>query len=98
LLRALSLVIRRATGSHKDVGFARDSLLEESGFEPVWGFSCQVVILVCSRFFVAHNPSLIEDNDHTEANEAAAAKKSDAKVANPCVSDRRPRTPRGGLI
>jgi hypothetical protein len=32
--------------------FALDSPLEEAGFELVWGFSCQVVVLVCWRFFV----------------------------------------------
>src|SRR5205085_715819 len=35
----------------RDRGFA-ESPLEESGFELVWGFSCQVVILVSRRFFV----------------------------------------------
>ena len=29
----------------EELRFARDSLLEESGFELVWGFSCQVVVL-----------------------------------------------------
>ena len=29
-----------------------DSPLEGDGFEPVWGFSCQVMFLVCCRFFV----------------------------------------------
>ena len=29
-----------------------DSLLEGDGFEPVWGFSCQVMFLVCCRLFV----------------------------------------------
>jgi hypothetical protein len=28
----------------QEIGFALDSLLEETGFEPVWGFFCQVVI------------------------------------------------------
>jgi hypothetical protein len=32
--------------------FVPDSPLEGDGFEPVWGFSCQVVFLVCYRFFV----------------------------------------------
>jgi len=40
--------------------FVDDSLLEEAGFEPVWGFSCQVVFWVVvgslfgagKRFFV----------------------------------------------
>jgi hypothetical protein len=31
--------------------FVVDSALERAGFEPVWGFSCQVVFLVCWRFF-----------------------------------------------
>ena len=30
----------------EEVRFAFDSQLEEAGFEPVWGFSCQVVVLV----------------------------------------------------
>ena len=29
----------------EEVRFAADSLLEERGFELVWGFSCQVVVL-----------------------------------------------------
>ena len=28
----------------EEVGFADDSPLEGQGFEPVWGFSCQVVV------------------------------------------------------
>jgi hypothetical protein len=32
--------------------FVGDSSLEGDGFEPVWGFSCQVMFLVCCRFFV----------------------------------------------
>jgi hypothetical protein len=49
------------TGWAKLRGFAEDSSLEETGFEPVWGFSCQVVIfgllpVLCSElekpFFV----------------------------------------------
>ena len=28
-----------------------DSPREGTGFEPVWGFSCQAVVLVCCRFF-----------------------------------------------
>src|SRR5215831_17296993 len=34
------------------VGSSSDSPPERAGFEPVWGFSCQVVFLGCSRFFV----------------------------------------------
>jgi hypothetical protein len=34
--------------------FARDSPLDGTGFEPVWGFSCQVVVLVVTgSLFVA---------------------------------------------
>ena len=41
------------------VGFAPDSALEEAGFELVWGFSCQVVILVSSRFFVRSGKAVL---------------------------------------
>src|SRR4051794_29305133 len=43
---------RAAHGSAPLPRFAADSTLEERGFELVWGFSCQVVILVSRRFFV----------------------------------------------
>jgi hypothetical protein len=36
-----------------------DSLLEQAGFEPVWGFLCQVVILVFSRFFVRSGKAVL---------------------------------------
>src|SRR6516165_2837252 len=36
-----------------------DSPLEGDGFEPVWGFSCQVVILVYSRFFVRSGKAVL---------------------------------------
>ena len=39
--------------------FAPDSPLEGSGFEPVWGFSCQVVFLVCRRFFVRSGKAVL---------------------------------------
>src|SRR5438477_260832 len=41
--------------------FSRDSLLEGSGFEPVWGFSCQVVVLGLaeSSLFGAGKPFFI---------------------------------------
>src|SRR5262249_51243587 len=32
--------------------FAADSAPEGARFEPVWGLSCQVVVLVCCQFFV----------------------------------------------
>src|SRR5207302_6416025 len=32
--------------------FSRDSLLEQAGFEPVWGFSCQAVVLGCAASFL----------------------------------------------
>src|ERR1700730_10823727 len=37
----------RTAGCEKvvGIGFALDSSLEEAGFELVWGFSCQVVVL-----------------------------------------------------
>src|SRR5438105_14038268 len=39
--------------------FASDSLLEQAGFEPVWGFFCQVVILVFCRFFVRSGKAVL---------------------------------------
>src|SRR5436190_22622148 len=39
--------------------FAPDSLLEGTGFEPVWGFFCQVVILVFCRFFVRSGKAVL---------------------------------------
>ena len=36
-----------------------DSPLEGGGFEPVWGFSCQVVFLVCCRFFVRSGKAVL---------------------------------------
>jgi hypothetical protein len=39
--------------------FARDSPLEGDGFELVWGFCCQVVILVYSRFFVRSGKAVL---------------------------------------
>jgi hypothetical protein len=35
---------RAAPGLIEEVRFAEDSPLEGAGFEPVWGFFCQVVI------------------------------------------------------
>ena len=51
---ALGVVRRQAAREFASpkVRFAMDSPLEGAGFELVWGFCCQVVILVCSRFFV----------------------------------------------
>jgi hypothetical protein len=40
-------------------GFATDSPVEGDGFEPVWGFSCQVVFLVCCRFFVRSGKAVL---------------------------------------
>ena len=34
----------RSQDSWSNIRSARDSLLEGTGFEPVWGFSCQVVV------------------------------------------------------
>src|SRR6516165_11930923 len=39
--------------------FGTDSSLEEAGFEPVWGFFCQVVFLVCWRFFVRSGKAVL---------------------------------------
>jgi len=41
------------------VQFAVDSPLEGAGFEPVWGFCCQVVVLVCCRFFVRSGKAVL---------------------------------------
>ena len=38
---------------------ALDSPLEEAGFELVWGFSCQVVVLVFCRFFVRSGKAVL---------------------------------------
>jgi hypothetical protein len=50
----------RAPG-RQDARFARDSLLEGDGFELVWGFSCQVVVLgfAESSLFGAGKPFFI---------------------------------------
>jgi len=36
-----------------------DSPVEGTGFEPVWGFSCQAVFLVCCRFFVRSGKAVL---------------------------------------
>jgi hypothetical protein len=36
----------------QEIGFALDSPVEGSGFELVWGFSCQVVVFGLLQFFV----------------------------------------------
>jgi hypothetical protein len=38
---------------------ASDSPLEGAGFEPVWGFSCQVVVLVFVGFFVRSGKAVL---------------------------------------
>ena len=43
----------------EEIRFARDSALEGAGFEPVWGFFCQVVILVFCRFFVRSGKAVL---------------------------------------
>src|SRR6266480_7476794 len=37
---------------NRGTGFAADSSLEGSGFEPVWGFSCQAVVLGSADSFL----------------------------------------------
>jgi hypothetical protein len=39
--------------------FAVDSPLEESGFELVWGFSCQVVVFGLLQFFVRSGKAVL---------------------------------------
>ena len=36
-----------------------DSAVEEARFEPLWGFFCQVVFLVCGQFFVRSGKVLL---------------------------------------
>ena len=36
-----------------------ESPVEETGLELVWGFSCQVVFLVCCRFFVRSGKAVL---------------------------------------
>ena len=53
-------MLPEAAGVERDRGFA-DSPLEEAGFELVWGFSCQVVVLGLaeSSLFGAGKPFFI---------------------------------------
>src|SRR6516165_1830582 len=48
----------RSPAALTDSKFA-DSSQEESGFEPVWGFSCQAEFLVCCRFFVRSGKAVL---------------------------------------
>ncbi|HWN53309.1 MAG TPA: hypothetical protein VNO18_26420 [Xanthobacteraceae bacterium] len=65
MLRAIGKRFRkdRTAGCEKVVGirFALDSSLEQAGFELVWGFSCQVVVLgfAESSLFGAGKPFFI---------------------------------------
>src|SRR5437870_1232495 len=43
----------------EEVTFACDSLPEETGFELVWGFSCQAVVSGCCRFFVRSGKAVL---------------------------------------
>src|SRR6202043_406597 len=36
----------------REIRFAHDSLVEGDGFEPVWGFFCQAVVLGCADSFL----------------------------------------------
>ena len=48
LRRGIAELGTRASSAEQDqwrFRFARDSALEQAGFELVWGFSCQVVVL-----------------------------------------------------
>jgi hypothetical protein len=46
-------VARAGRSCARSTRFARDSSLEEAGFELVWGFSCQAVVFgFCCQFFV----------------------------------------------
>src|SRR6516165_615643 len=56
------LVLQQASPHAKcapKIGFAPDSPVEGDGFELVWGFSCQIVVLVCSRFFVRSGKAVL---------------------------------------
>src|SRR6266404_6547613 len=46
-------------GSIVRTSFATDSPLEETGFELVWGFSCQAVVSGCCRFFVRSGKAVL---------------------------------------
>jgi hypothetical protein len=48
-LPALNIITPAAGANYR---FVDDSALEEAGFEPVWGFSCQVVFFGFCQFFV----------------------------------------------
>src|SRR5262249_23681999 len=50
--RARRLSLGPGSSQPQKVRLAPDSTLEGTGFEPVWGFSCQVMFLVCCRLFV----------------------------------------------
>src|SRR5215470_15603825 len=49
----------RVSAAPKPGQFAKDALAEGNGFEPVWGFSCQVVFLVCWRFLVRSGKAVL---------------------------------------
>ena len=46
-------------GIRPKVRLAVDSLVEERGFEPVWGFCCQVVVFGFYRFFVRSGKAVL---------------------------------------
>jgi hypothetical protein len=58
VLKAGTTLVRQWRGHTLRNWFA-DSPLEEAGFEPVWGFFCQVVFLVCWRFFVRSGKAVL---------------------------------------
>jgi hypothetical protein len=72
------LGLRKGRSDALKTEFARDSLLEETGFEPVWGFSCQVVVfgfwpVLCSereRPFFVPSPAMLNTRNYA-ANQPA---------------------------
>ena len=58
-----------------------DSSLEGSGFELVWGFSCQVVVLVNSQFFVRSGKAVLHPVAYDEVPGARARGQGTETVA-----------------
>src|SRR5271169_1122096 len=78
------------------VRFAQDSPLEESGFELVWGFSCQVVVFGLLQFFVRSGKAVLRPVAYDQVRGARGrgqgtetlAKLSGLPLSVVCVSQR----------
>src|SRR5277367_5363922 len=76
--------------------FARDSPLEEDGFELVWGFSCQVVVFGLLQFFVRSGKAVLRPVAYDQVRGARGrgqgtetlAKLSGLPLSGACVSQR----------